>query len=227
ATLEVTNGSGTKNEVVVPGVVTKPSYDPETRKITLPVAGEEEDVVIELGKDIFIDKNAANGYNEETQTIDIYLNDGDGTEDKPSTKVSIPAAALVDVYTGKESATATVAVSDDNKIEVGIKLSKKEGNALSVDTDTEGGTGLYLSLENYYNKTEIDTKLKAVNDDATALTEQVNKNKEDIATLNGDATTEGSVAKAVADAKKEISETSDALEGRVKALEDAFGFGTF
>lgn len=50
---------------------------------------------------------------------------------------------------------------------------------------------------------------------------QVNTNKEAIATLNGDATTEGSVAKAIADAKALIDADVDTVEGKAnKNAED-------
>lgn len=225
ATLEVTNGAGTKSDIVVPGVVTTPSYDSTSRTITLPVTGKDP-LVIALGKDIFIDKNAHNGYDEATGNIVLFLNDATGEEDSTGTKIEIPASGLVDVYTGKGSTTATVNVGDDNKIEVAVKVSAKAGNALTIQTG-EGEEGLYISLENYYNKTEIDTKLSAINNDVDALTSQVDTNKRDIATLKGDATTEGSVAKAVADAKTEIKNTTDDLTTRVQNLENAFGFGTF
>lgn len=225
ATLEVTNGAGTKSDVVVPGVVTTPSYDSTTRTITLPVSGKES-LVIALGKDIFIDKNADNGYDVNTGNIVLFLNDGTGEEGSTGTKIEIPASGLVDVYTGKASTSATVSVGDDNKIEVAVKVSAKAGNALTIEAG-EGEEGLYISLDNYYTKTEIDDKLDAINTDAETLSQQVNTNKTDIATLKGDATTEGSVAKAVADAKEEIKNTTDDLATRVENLENAFGFGTF
>ncbi len=62
-----------------------------------------------------------------------------------------------------------------------------------------------------------------------------------VQTLNGDATTEGSVKKQIADAKAAIKTTTDEIAGNVEtnttnigtltekvtALEGAFGWGTF
>lgn len=215
AALNVTNGAGTSSEVVVPGVVTVPSYDATTRTITLPVSNGDP-VVIALGKDIFVDSTADNKYNTETGNIELHLNDG--------TTIEIPASSLVDTYTGGATTTATVTVSDGNVITVAVKLSTATDNALSVDAENGG---LYLSLANYYNKTEIDTKVNALSDTIDAVSQKATANETAINVLNGDATTEGSVKKQIADAKSEIGVTTNDLTTRVTALEDAFGFGTF
>ena len=63
-------------DVAVKGVVVNPTYEASTRTITLPYADGTESLVINLGRDIFIDPEAANQYNAETGNIELYLNDG-------------------------------------------------------------------------------------------------------------------------------------------------------
>ena len=63
----------------------------------------------------------------------------------------------------------------------------------------------------------------ATSDALQTLSEQVTQNKDDIATLNGDASTEGSVAKAIADAilALDLANTYDAKGAAAQALADA------
>ena len=109
------------------GSVKNPTYDAETRKITLPVLqadGTTQNVEINLGKDMVVTSGV---YNTETQEIELTLTDG--------SVVKIPAANLVDVYTGGETETVTVAVSEDNVITASVKVSTTLGNVLKVDAD--------------------------------------------------------------------------------------------
>lgn len=233
--LAVTTG-GASAEVTVPGVVTTPSYDATTRTIVLPVS-DGDPITIALGKDIFVDSTKDNKYNETTGNIELYLND--------DTKIEIPASGLIDVYTGAASTTATATVSDDNVITVAVKLSSNANNALTIDT-VNGG--LLVDLSNYALKTYVDDAVADVDSDLTALTTRVDTAEAAITTLNGDSTTVGSVAYAVAQLNTTLTtkinaaqsaadaaqQTADgnttsitALTTRVTALEDAFGFGTF
>lgn len=70
------------------GVVHAPTYDAETRTIKMPVFGGDE-LTINLGKDMVVKSGA---YNTETKEIELTISTGE--------VVKIPAAALVDVYTG-------------------------------------------------------------------------------------------------------------------------------
>lgn len=42
---------------------------------------------------------------------------------------------LIDVFTGEETNSAEVSVTDDNKISVNVKISATEGNALTINDD--------------------------------------------------------------------------------------------
>lgn len=201
AKISVTTG-GVAADVVVPGVVTTPTYDATTRTITLPVS-TGNDVVIALGKDIFIDTTAQNKYNPDTKNIELYLNDG--KEGTAATKIEIPAAGLVDVYTGGTTATATVTVSDGNVITANVKLSTDAKNALTTD----GQNGLILDL------TEVNTAITkaqaaadAAQKDATKALADAKTANDAIAVLNGDKTVEGSV-------KKQIATAQAALETKI------------
>ena len=214
AEIVVTMGDDSTSDVVVPGVVTTPTWDAATRKLTLPVSGGTA-VEINIGKDIFLDTEADNKYNAETGNIELHLNDG--------TTIEIPAASLVDVYTGGTTNSAKATVSDQNVITVDVVVDPVEGNALVL---TEAG--LKVSLADYYKATEVDALVKTAKDAADAAQALADTNKAAIAKLNGDETTEGSVAKAVKDAvdglkANEIKAAQDAADGAQAAAEAAQG----
>lgn len=134
--IKVTNadatGALTTTEILIgAGSVKNPTYDAENRKITLPILqadGTTQALEIALGKDMVVTSGA---YNEETHEIELTLTDG--------SVIKIPAAELVDIYTGGATATVTIAVSSDNKITAAVKISTAEGNLLKSDEN-----GLYV-----------------------------------------------------------------------------------
>ena len=214
AQVVVTKGDNTTSTVTVPGVVTTPTWDTATRKLTLPVSGGTA-IEINIGKDIFLDPEADNKYNPETGNIELHLNDG--------TELIIPASALVDVYTGGTTNSAKATVGDDNVIKVDVVVDPVEGNALVL---TEAG--LKVDLSNYYTETETDALIKVAKDAADAAQAQADTNKTAIVILNGDSTTEGSVDKKVADAVAalkagEINANADAAAAAQAAAEAAQG----
>lgn len=205
-------GNPATYDVAVKGAVVNPTYDADTRTITLPYADGTESLVITLGKDIFIDHTADNKYNPDTQCIELFLNDGNGGE---PTKISIPAASLVDVYTGGTTSTAVVSVATDtNVITADVRVSAKAGNRLTVNT-TEGEEGLMVDVSDLAKAADLQT----TNDNVTALDERVTNAEAAIEKLNADATTEGSVDYKIAQAQTNIKTTTDALAGRLDTLE--------
>ena len=171
ATVTITKADKTTEDLTIKGVVTTPTWDAVERKLTLPVAGGSA-VEVNIGKDIFLDPSAENKYNTETKTIDLYLNDGTTGADgqaKPSTKISIPASDLIDIYTGQETSSATVAVSEDNKITATVKLSADTKNALRVTEDStvqgdDGSSttvkgGLFLDLSAYAKSADVTVEI--------------------------------------------------------------------
>ena len=232
--LTVKKGDGTSTTVTVPGVVTKPTWNSTTRVLTLPVTGGTA-VTVNIGKDIFIDPNAANGYNAETQTIDLYLNDGSGSG--TGTKISVPAAGLVDVYTGSTSNGVTTTIGDDKVVNVSLVLDPDAKNKLKLTS-----AGLMLDLSAYSTTTQMNTAIKVAKDAADAAQATANTNKTAIATLNGNASTAGSVANKIAAESttlkngviKTAQSTADAAKtaaannaAEISKIADAIAWGTF
>lgn len=207
ATLTVTMGDDSTSTVTVPGVVTTPTWDSATRKLTLPVAGGAS-VEVNIGKDTFLDSEADNKYNAETGNLELHLNDG--------SMIEIPASAFVDVYTGENSTSAKTTVSEGNVIKVEVVVDPVEGNALVL---TE--TGLKVDLSAY-------AKTADVNGQISTLTTAVEKAQGDadtanaaIAVLNADANTAASVDGKIAAAVAPLEAADTALSGRVDVLEAA------
>ena len=198
----VSNGQG--KDVVVHGVVTTPSYDAATRKFTFPVV-DGDDVVVELGKDIFIDPNANNRY----ENGNLYLNDGSG-ETKTPTELVIPVTALVKDYFGDD--TASIQVDIDNathKVTAKAVLrADKEGftNALKV-SEAEGDQGLYVDLSAYATIAYVDGEIERAEGTADSALALAQSNQTAIGVLNGDVSTAGSVAKTVNDAINALDST--------------------
>ena len=57
------------------------------------------------------------------------------------------------------TSTATVTVSDDNKISVDVRVSAKANNSITIEED-----GLYVAVPDAYTKSETDAKIKKVQD---------------------------------------------------------------
>lgn len=208
--VKVTTGDNASKEFVVPNVVVSPTWDSATRKLTLPVAGGQS-VVVEIGKDIFLDTTAENKYNAETGNIELHLNDG--------TAIEIPASALVDVYTGGKTDSATVSVDDNNVITCALNIDPMEGNALVLTA-----AGLKVDLSAYAKTEVVNQQITAVQEVANRADQQATANKNALEILNGDAQTEGSVAKQVATAKTALEQQISGVDQ--KATTNATNIGT-
>lgn len=215
------NGEAVKT--VMTGVVNNPTYDSTTRKITLPVYGGKN-LVIELGRDAFVDSGA---YNTTTKCLELVLTSGD--------KVTIPVESLIDVYTGLATPSVTVTVSADNKISANVKLSATANNALTIEED-----GLYVGLPDAYTKAQTDAKIKVISDslathtgnagihvtaaqktawDAKATAAQVATAKsEAISAAATDATSKAN--KALGDAKTYADGLNTTMSNRVAGIEN-------
>ncbi len=119
--------------VSIEGFVTNVDYDAGV--LTFNVQGGET-IKINLPEDNFVESGI---YDADTKKIILTLQNGE--------RVEIPAASLVDVYTGESTNSVTVAVSHDNKITAEIKVSGDEGNALSVKD-----SGLFVQSTNISGK---------------------------------------------------------------------------
>lgn len=207
-----------EHEVTLTGVSTGVQYDATTRKFTFHTVGSD-DLVVELGKDIFVDPTGDNSYHPDTKEIWLTLNNG--LEGTAATVIKIPAAGLVNILTGETSSSVKVTVDNASgkiKAEAVVKANT-EGftNALKLD---EGG--LYVDLSGYTTTVDLTEKLTAIEAKITKAQNAADANTTAIATINGDENTEGSFAKAIADAKKAIDTTVSAAKDQAdKGVADA------
>ena len=196
------------------GLAKKPTYDPETRTITIPVVGGE-DVVINLGKDLVV-KNGTLVEEEGKQYLQLTLTSDD--------VVKIDLNTLVDIYTGGTTNSATVTVAEDNVITVNVKVSAAEGNALVVNED-----GLFVPVtvpgeETLTGTANVIPSSAAVKTYVDALANgAVADNTAAIATINNTETGILAQAKSYADTQDEATLTTakdytdDLAEGAVAA----------
>lgn len=205
-TITVTKGEST-SDVKINGVIVNPSYDADTRTIILPYADGTEALVITLGKDMFIDATKDNKYNKDTKCIELYLNDG--TETSDSTCISIPAASLIDVYTGGSTQSIKVDVSDDNVISANVIISQEENNVVSIKED-----GLFVDVSNLATKTELDNAVGNASDLATRVSDV----ETEITTLKGNSEIVGSVDNKIATAKAAIQTEIEDLQSSINDI---------
>ena len=126
--LQIDKGGEAPTAVALSGMAYKPTYDAGALKLTIPVVGDD-DVVINIPKDNFVrsGRYEADYPVGDGPAIVLVVNGGSGTEDQ---EVIIPAASLVDVYTGEASDNITVTVGEDHKITATVKVDPVQGNAL-------------------------------------------------------------------------------------------------
>ena len=168
------------------------AYDSASGLLTLK---DETGAQIGTGINLDLERFVKSGsYDPETQKITLVFNDEQSIE--------IDASALVDVYTGDATATASVAVSADNKITATVKVSAEADNILSAK-----GDGLYVAptdLSAYATDAEVE---------AIRATLQGN-----IDTVAGDLATEAQRAK---DAEAALTTALGEEVTRAKAAEEA------
>lgn len=129
------NGEGNK----INGFITDFKIEDKVLKIT--TSGKEEPFSVDLPID---DVVSSGTYNTDTQNIELTLTSGG--------VVYVPAADLVDIYTGDETSTVSVDVGEDNVITANVKVSKELGNVISVKDD-----GIYASVDNSGLMKKMDT----------------------------------------------------------------------
>ena len=213
ATLTLVKGDDSESSVIVPGVVTTPIWNETTRKLTLPVS-DGTSVEVNIGKDIFLDPSANNRYDANSKSIIIYLNDG--TDSSESTEIIIPAADLIDVYTGTNTTSAITTVSDDNKISVSIVLNPDTENAIKL-TDQ----GLMVNLSAYAKLDEVNGQIDSVRTIAQNAYTEAGKNTTAIEIINGSETTSGSIKKIVKDSTDPLIAEDARMGTRITNLEAA------
>lgn len=241
--LTVHKGAETE-DVTLTGFANNPTYDEETRTITIPVAGKSP-LTIALGKDLVV---TGGKYVEDSNEIWLTIAEG-GAYPEPDDNheiIKIPVAGLVDTYTGKNTNTANTTVLN-NEVSVDVKVSTKAGNALKTEVG-EGEEGLYVPTVDISGKLDKVTGEKAdeiitanadgtvkvsgkkvggatltTNDENTVATEAAVKASSDaaIAAASSDATSKANAAKSEAISTAANDATSKADAAKQAAIEAA------
>lgn len=164
--LVISKGSGATSTVTVPGVATIPTWDAQSRTLTIPYTGVggtvAGSVVAAIGKDMVV---TSGRYNATNETIEMWISTQDPDTDDPA--IVIPVGDLVDEISGGTTDTAiTTYTTSSNTLTADVRVSAKSGNYLTVVTgdSTAANNGLMVDL------TSVNA---AIADNAT-----------DIATLN-------------------------------------------
>lgn len=142
-TITVTNSTAASSgDVTLTGVALEPTWVAATRTLTIPVAGGSN-VVVDIGKDIFVDPAAPSRYDETTDQIIIYLNDGD------------PG------YLPEYDATATYSEGDQiHREDAGTEYVYTANQ--DIDTPEEWTVAHWTKGDEYVAPTEIDVPVQGM-----------------------------------------------------------------
>ena len=157
--LVLTHGDNSTENIPLTGLPYKFAYDEDALTLSISSYGSADAQVINLPKDNFVksgryEANAKLPGGGTGPAIVLVVNGGTGTVD---TEVVIPAASLVDVYTGEATDTVTVSVSTDNKISATAKIDPVAGNAL-----VSSAAGLKVDISGKLDKIDGATGNKVV-----------------------------------------------------------------
>lgn len=181
-----TTEGGASSEVAMTGIAHAPVYNSVDMKLIIPVFGQD-DVVVNIPKDNFV---RSGRYEAEYDLPDggkgpaivLVVDNEDTDSDKTTREIVIPAAALVDVYTGKTSATAKVTVAENNEIGVDVIFREIVANHL-VTVDSLGNvTDSGKTIEDITNA--IAEAIKTVDDKIKIINESINSINSILAKLN-------------------------------------------
>ena len=130
--LTVNSIGGASEDIVFDGLGATLSYVAATGALQMKDAsGNFIGEAINLPKEQFV---TAGEYDAANKQIILYF------DAEKTNSVTIDASALVDVYTGDETSSAAVSVSDGNVITATVKISTADGNVIELKED-----GLYVS----------------------------------------------------------------------------------
>lgn len=131
-TITVEKNSGNMN-VPIKGVLVSPSYDEETRVLTIPVMGSKNPFQISFGQDIHVESGYFNKINN---TLQLTRSDGEVI----SIEMPQQLPSSFDIVP-KETSTISMVI-EDGSISAEVKISKEEGNIIETKED-----GLYVSKQ--------------------------------------------------------------------------------
>lgn len=117
-------------EIPLNGVSLKPSYDNDTRTLTIPVMGDDVPFKVSFANDVYIESGY---YNELNQTIQLSRNDGE--------VISIELTGIGSSFNPKlvETDSIELVLDEMQQLSANVKVSGKKDNCLSVEQD-----GLYV-----------------------------------------------------------------------------------
>lgn len=187
--LTFTNNAGTTSDVEIADLPVDLVFDGTTGLLQLK---DNDGAAIGTGINLDLERFVQSGsYDPDTKKITLVFND--------QSSVEIDASALVDVYTGETSTSATVTVSADNKIKAEVKLAEAADNALTLHADG----GLYVA------PTDVSSLATAAN--LTAETTRATTAEE---ALSGRLdTVEGTVEGLGTAAQKNVGDFATAAQG--------------
>ena len=196
------------------GVINSVVYDPDQLQLvvkSISESGEPTSQTISLPKDNFVRSGRYYDLPEggKGPAIVLVVNDGAGADKE----VVIPAASLVDVYTGGKSDNIQVSVSDGNVITASAIIDPAEGNAL-----VSSATGLKVDISGKANT------VSAVSGNVIVANGDGNMKDGGVSILAegemGNSATKIPVASVIATA---ISSAISAAQGTLQAAMDALG----
>jgi hypothetical protein len=199
------------------GVINSVVYDPDQLQLvvkSISASGDPTSQTISLPKDNFVRSGRYEASYDLPEggkgpAIVLVVNDGAGADKE----VVIPAASLVDVYTGGKSDNIQVSVSDGNVITASAIIDPAEGNAL-----VSSATGLKVDISGKANT------VSAVSGNVIVANGDGNMKDGGVSILAegemGNSATKIPVASVIATA---ISSAVSAAQGTLQAAIDALG----
>lgn len=122
--LQITTKGDSTTNVPLTKLATTLEYDGGTGNITLKDKDGTQLSQVNIPLDNFVKEGR---YDSDTKEIVLVMQNAN--------EVRIPAAALVDIYTGGTTDNVTVAVSEGNEITATVKIDPAEGNLLTSSAD--------------------------------------------------------------------------------------------
>lgn len=226
------NSTGTltvgQNTARLTGVINGITYSSEQLQLTvssIAASGSPTTQVISLPKDNFVrsgryepDYTLPDPPGGTGPAIVLVVNDGEGADKE----VVIPAASLVEVYTGGSTDNITVNVSEGNQITATAIIDPAEGNAL-----VSSATGLMVNISGKAN-TVTATNGNVILADGTGnfkdggvqlLTSGTSLSTGDNTHIPVASVIASAINTAVSAAQGTLQDAIDALDGRVTTLE--------
>lgn len=226
--ITVTFGDKTTKVLTLEELLTGASYDGDTGDFTFTKANGEA-VVVNTPKENFLSDVQ---YDGTTKIITFTMSSGSTFE--------VNVSDLIDVYTVKSTNSVEMSIENGNEISSNVKLSKTEGNIISVETDglyvkhqdishlatkDELTTGLDIKVDKVEGKSLIsDTEIERLKDVHNYDDTAVKKSVADLTTtVNNNYTT---LDKKIDDTETRLSGDITALETKVDTKQDKLTAGT-